>query len=31
MKTTMHFGDGTWKEISVDSDDPQEAVWEAAD
>lgn len=28
---TMHFGDGTFKEIEVTSNDPEEAVSEAKD
>lgn len=29
MIVTMHFGDGTHKEIEVESDNPEEAVKEA--
>ena len=31
MIVTMHFGDGTWKQIEVTSDDPDVAVEEAKD
>lgn len=29
MQVTMHFGDGTFKLIDVEADDPDEAVSEA--